>query len=324
MPEQPQGQQPSPEEMAALKEKLAKMSPEELKEFQKKQCIFCQMIDGKVQVKKVYEDDKSIAVLDINPANPGHVLLLPKEHYSVMPQIPEEEVAHLFVVARFLSNAVLKSLEASGTNIIVANGPAAGQRAQHFMIHVIPRKEGDGIQFKLPQKKHSDSDLNTIRDKIAEKLAALLKIKKGDLIKTGEKKQPQIPLAPAPGAQKEVKGPEIKEPEAKVVEAVVTEEGLEEVEEEPEEAEPEEEVEKKAEKLEEQLEEKPKKKPAKKKTVKTGAAKKEAKPEKEKKPKKKEKAKKELEEGAGEEPEEKPEEDDTQVDLDDIANVLGL
>ena len=99
MPEQ---RQPSPEEMEALQEKIKNMSPEELKEFQKKQCIFCQIIEGKVQAKKIYEDEKSIAILDINPANPGHILLLPKEHYSVMPQIPEEEVAHLFMVSKFL------------------------------------------------------------------------------------------------------------------------------------------------------------------------------------------------------------------------------
>ncbi|MFC1704745.1 HIT family protein, partial [Nanoarchaeota archaeon] len=215
MPEEQQQRQPSPEEVAALKEKLANMSPEELKEFQKKQCIFCQIIEGKIQAKKVYEDEKSIGVLDINPANPGHILLLPKEHYSVMPQIPEEEVIHLFMVAKFLSNAVLKALEATGTNIVVANGPAAGQRAQHFMIHVIPRKEGDGIEFVLPQKKHSDSDLDKVAENIREKLAAVMKVKKSDLIKKGKKEAPALPMP------KEEAEPQPKEPKEKIVEAVV-------------------------------------------------------------------------------------------------------
>ena len=222
MPEQPaQQRQPTPEEMEALREKIKNMSPEELKEFQKKQCIFCQIIEGKIQAKKVYEDEKTIGILDINPANPGHILLLPKEHYSVMPQIPEKEVAHLFMASKFLSNAVLKTLEASGTNIIIANGPAAGQKAQHFMIHVIPRKEGDGVEFSLPQKKHSDADLDAVAGKIRAKLGQVLKVKKGELIKKEAKKAPQLQI-PVPA--KEIKQPpKIKLPK-QAVEAVVKEE----------------------------------------------------------------------------------------------------
>src|SRR3989338_6747191 len=89
-------QQPNEEQLKALQEKIKQMSPEELKEFQKKQCIFCQIIAGKVQSRKVYEDEHVIAILDINPTNPGHTLLVTKEHYSIMPQLPEEEVAHVF------------------------------------------------------------------------------------------------------------------------------------------------------------------------------------------------------------------------------------
>src|SRR3989338_1535482 len=126
MPEQ----QMSEEQVKALQEKLKNMSPEELKEFHKKQCIFCQIISGKVQSRKVYDDDLVVAILDVNPANPGHTLIMPKEHYSIMPQMPDEEVSHIFIVAKALSNASLRALEAQGSNIIVANGVAAGQKAQ--------------------------------------------------------------------------------------------------------------------------------------------------------------------------------------------------
>src|SRR3989344_2863950 len=98
------GQQMTPEQVEALKEKLKNMSPEELKEFQKKQCIFCQIISGKIEAKRVYEDERVLAILDINPANPGHILLMPKEHYAIMPQIPKEEMEHLFMAAKALSN----------------------------------------------------------------------------------------------------------------------------------------------------------------------------------------------------------------------------
>jgi len=186
--EQPQPQQQmSEEQIKALQEKIKQMSPEELKEFQKKQCIFCQIITGKVQSKKIYEDEHVLAVLDINPANPGHVLVMPREHYSIMPQIPDEEIKHIFLVAKSLSNTTLRALEVQGSNIIVANGVAAGQRAQHFMVHVIPRKEKDGIEFQIPQKKNSEEDLEKISKLIAKSLGTKAEI---------AKKIPPVPVIP--------------------------------------------------------------------------------------------------------------------------------
>ena len=170
MPEQ---QQMSEEQVKELQEKIKNMSPEELKEFQKKQCIFCQIISGKVQSKKVYEDDKCLAILDINPANPGHTVVLPKEHYSIMPQLPEEEIAHLFMIAKNISNAALRALQVQGTNIVVQNGIAAGQKAQHFMIHIIPRKDGDGINFELPQRKIPEDELELIKKQLEKRLGVV-------------------------------------------------------------------------------------------------------------------------------------------------------
>ena len=139
------------EQRKEMEEKIKNMSPEELKEFQKKQCIFCQIISGKIPSKKIYEDEKAIAILDINPAAKGHVLVMPKEHYAIMPQMPDKEVAHLFKIAKKISQIILKGLKVSGTNLFVANGLAAGQRAQHFIIHVIPRKDGDNL-LKVEEK----------------------------------------------------------------------------------------------------------------------------------------------------------------------------
>lgn len=153
-----------------MQEKLKNMSPEELKEFQIQNCIFCQIAKGKVSSKKVYEDDKCIAVLDINPANPGHILLLPKEHYSIMPLIPEDIIKHLFMVSKQLSASLLKSLQAEGTNIFVANGAAAGQKAQHFMIHVIPRMEKDGVNLSIEAKEADESSLEKIRKPLVTKI----------------------------------------------------------------------------------------------------------------------------------------------------------
>ena len=102
---------PSEEE---TQEKLKNMSPEELRKFQKEQCVFCHIISGKVQSRKVFEDEHCLAILDINPSNPGHILLLPKEHYAIMPQIPESIMAHLAKISKYLSSACLKAFKASG------------------------------------------------------------------------------------------------------------------------------------------------------------------------------------------------------------------
>ena len=193
----------NPEQLKALQEKIKQMSPEELKEFQKKQCIFCQIVEGKIQSRKIYEDDRVMGILDINPANPGHTLLLTKEHYSIMPQLPDDEVAHIFMVAKSLSNSMLRSIDSQGTNIIVANGVAAGQRAQHFMVHVIPRKENDGVNFVLPQK---TIDLGEI-ESIGNRLKAALSGK--------PEEQVQKPLIPQPKGRAAEPNPKIDSKENK-------------------------------------------------------------------------------------------------------------
>ena len=185
----------NPEQLKALQEKIKNMSPEELKDFQKQQCIFCQIISGKVQAKKVYEDEKVLGVLDINPANPGHILILTKEHYSIMPQVPEDEISHIFMVVKSLSNTMLRGIDAQGTNIIVANGVAAGQRAQHFMVHLIPRKENDGLNFVLPQKTIEMADIEAIGNKLISSLNPSAE---------KEEAQVQIPMPlPQPKAQQQ-------------------------------------------------------------------------------------------------------------------------
>jgi histidine triad (HIT) family protein len=157
---------------------MENMSTEEIMELQKKKCIFCNIVSGKVQSKKVYDDSKCIAILDINPANPGHVLILPKEHYAVMPQMPDDIISHLYLVAKAISAIILKSLKVSGSTIFVANGVFAGQRAQHFMLHVIPRRENDGLDIlNIPQKQVSDSDLFEVQKRVIDRVNSLLNVK---------------------------------------------------------------------------------------------------------------------------------------------------
>ncbi|MBI3033638.1 HIT domain-containing protein [Candidatus Woesearchaeota archaeon] len=117
--------------------------------FQKENCLFCRIVDGKIPSRSVFEDELVMAVLDINPASAGHVLLMPKEHYLFMPQVPAPVISRLFIAAKRLSQATLRAVRSEGTTILVANGGVAGQRAPHFMVHLIPRLSGDGLLLSV-------------------------------------------------------------------------------------------------------------------------------------------------------------------------------
>ncbi len=156
------------------------LSPEQIAAMSKQQCIFCHIASGRVAAKKIYEDDKVVCVLDINPGNPGHVLIVPKEHYVIMPQLPEDLLQHIGMVAKGVSKAQLKALKAQGTNVFVANGVTAGQRAQHFMMHVIPRMENDEIGLVLPERAMAPADFKKAQKIIKKALAKALGMKVED------------------------------------------------------------------------------------------------------------------------------------------------
>lgn len=159
-------------------EQLRSMSPEQIAELQKKNCVFCRIMTGEIPAKKVYEDEECIAVMDINPANPGHLLVIPKEHYQIMPQMPEHIAGHMFMVSKALTQATLKALKSQGTTIFAANGMAAGQKAPHFLIHVIPRFEGDGLSLQIPERRASEAELQKIKKEITPLMKAALGAKK--------------------------------------------------------------------------------------------------------------------------------------------------
>ena len=174
VPGQPQQQasqqQMNEEQVKALQEKLKNMSPEELKEFQKKQCIFCQIVSGKVPSYKVYEDDLTLAVLDVNGGHPGHCFVMPKNNYPILAKVPKQELATLFSVANKISGAIFDELKVQGTNIFVRNGIPAGQTVAHFMINVIPRQENDGINLQWAPKQLTEEEISTVEVKLKDQI----------------------------------------------------------------------------------------------------------------------------------------------------------
>ncbi|NQU79658.1 HIT family protein [Candidatus Woesearchaeota archaeon] len=138
---------------------------------EERDCIFCQIVEEKASAKKVYEDEKCLAILDINPANPGHVLVISKNHYDIMQLATDDDVGHMFNVAKQISKAQIRSLNADGSNIQVASGVAAGQKSKHFTIHVVPRKRGDGLRsYDLPKNQIGPEDQEKLRQAIISKV----------------------------------------------------------------------------------------------------------------------------------------------------------
>lgn len=149
------------------------LSPEEIQkriELMKENCIFCKIIKGEIPCKKIFEDDICLAILDIAPATNGHILLMPKEHYMLMPMLPDEVLGHLTVISKMLGELLKEVLEARDITVFIANGAAAGQQSQHFMMHIIPRYENDGIDFNLAGSKISDSELEEVALKMKKRL----------------------------------------------------------------------------------------------------------------------------------------------------------
>ena len=175
-------------------EELSRMNPEEIARFQRETCLFCRIAEEQIPAKTVHSDDQSIAVLDINPASEGHMLLMPKEHYAIMPQIPPDLLKHLFVTCKGLSKAVLRATQCKGTTIFIANGGHAGQKAPHFMIHIIPRKEGDAafpsITGKNVQKELQEKVKTELRNAFGKKAARPGTLETPSLVT--ERKKPKI------------------------------------------------------------------------------------------------------------------------------------
>jgi histidine triad (HIT) family protein len=113
-------------------------------------CIFCRIIGGEEMVSLVYEDSIAIAFLDIQPMSPGHTLVIPKEHYETLFDMPEELAAHCLAVARRIAPGLRGATAAQALNIFSANGRAGGQDVAHFHFHLIPVREGQPFALQLP------------------------------------------------------------------------------------------------------------------------------------------------------------------------------
>ena len=124
-------------------------------------CVFCSLVAGEAEASVVFEDERLVGFMDLHPVNPGHVLLVPKEHATAMADVEEDTGAHVFRIAMRMQQAIRRSgVRCEGINLFVADGEAAFQDVFHFHLHVIPRFEGDPFKIEANWKEAPRSELD--------------------------------------------------------------------------------------------------------------------------------------------------------------------
>jgi histidine triad (HIT) family protein len=135
-----------------------------------KDCIFCKIVGGEIPCFKVYEDEHTLAFMDINPVNPGHCLVVPKVHAPNLFESEDQELALTMATVRKVARAVQKALNPYGLNLLQANGPGAAQSVFHLHIHIIPRERDDDLRMNWGLKAGNKDEIAKVALKIKDAL----------------------------------------------------------------------------------------------------------------------------------------------------------
>ncbi len=133
-------------------------------------CIFCKIVAGEIPCHKLYEDADVLAFLDIGPLSEGHCLIIPKKHYEMIDEMPDELAAACGRIVPRLSRAVRDVTGVVGWNVLQNNHQIAGQVVGHVHIHIIPRREGDGLGYRWPAGKLDDETAKRLKEEITARL----------------------------------------------------------------------------------------------------------------------------------------------------------
>ncbi|MFA5406104.1 MAG: HIT family protein [Candidatus Nanoarchaeia archaeon] len=136
-------------------------------------CLWCGIAAGKIQSIKVYEDDSFIAVLDINPANPGQVVVTTKKHAKDIRELSPSETGKLFSIVRSVTIALTQSLGCEGVNAVYSLGTLAGQRSDHLIVYVVPRFKDDKVIINWEPKQVEPEKLVALGAKVAEAIKSV-------------------------------------------------------------------------------------------------------------------------------------------------------
>lgn len=135
-----------------------------------KDCIFCKIIHGEIPSDKIYENEFVLAFLTIKPSSPGHVLVIPKEHYNTFLDLPEKILIEIIKATQKITKAVLQVTDTKAFNLVVNTGKDAGQLVDHVHFHIIPRLKDDKRPFYLSLIKYKAGQKEQILEKIKKVL----------------------------------------------------------------------------------------------------------------------------------------------------------
>lgn len=131
-------------------------------------CVFCSIVDGTAPAERVYENDVVVAIMDIHPAAPGHVLLIPRTHSQDLWHIQRQDAEQTMAAAVEVAGMIRRAFDPAGINLVHATGVAAWQSVFHFHLHLVPRREGDGMvpPWSLSPSRAEEATLRTAADNI--------------------------------------------------------------------------------------------------------------------------------------------------------------
>lgn len=133
-------------------------------------CIFCKIIAGDIPCIRLYEDEHTLAFMDINPANEGHALVIPKSHAADVHEVSDEAISHVARTAKKVAGAIRDALDPGGLNLLQCNGPAAAQSVMHFHMHVLPRTRGDELKLNWGLRPGDMDTIGALAERIRAKL----------------------------------------------------------------------------------------------------------------------------------------------------------
>lgn len=133
-------------------------------------CIFCKIIAGDIPCLKVFENDAVLSFLDIGPLAEGHLLVIPKNHFVQLDEMPPQALAGLAEVLPELSRAVVKAVDAEGYNVLQNNGTVSGQAVMHVHFHIIPRRQGDGLGYRWNAGKYQGDRAQQVHKQVMDAL----------------------------------------------------------------------------------------------------------------------------------------------------------
>ena len=136
--------------------------------MKKEDCIFCKIANGEIPTNTIYEDERFRVILDLGPATKGHALILPKDHYKNLYEIPDETAGKVMKLAKKMAIRMPDKLQADGFNLVQNNNEVAGQTVFHFHLHLIPRYNDDGQKINWIPGEPSAEELTEIKNTIIE------------------------------------------------------------------------------------------------------------------------------------------------------------